>query len=140
MKYNFNINILNRNNILLNKKINYIKLFNNGLEIYYNHIPILLTINNSIILIIDFNNIKKFFYVFDCILEFYNNKLYLLTDKLITFKNLNKKYIINKKKKIENKLFLLKENNIYTIKYFQLINKLNIYIDYLNLIKFTNNY
>ncbi len=134
----FKVYILNKLNILLKLNIYYIKIFNVGLEIYFNHAPILIYINNSIILLKNNNINNNFFYIFNSILKFNNNKLILITDNLIKCKDLNKINIINKKRKIEKKILNCDKNN-NLIKYLYYINKINIYIDYLKLIKYNKN-
>ncbi len=135
MKYNikFKINIFCKSNIFLRKNINYIKFFSNGLEIYAYHTPILSIINNSILLLYNFNNKISYYYIYKAILEFSNNKLNLVTDNLINYKNLNFNSILNKKKIIEKKILLLKNN--FNNKYIKYNLKLSIYNNYLNLIK-----
>ncbi len=138
MQYNINfkINIFNKNNIFLKKNINYIRIFSNGIEIYANHTPILSIIYNSILLLYNNLNKKYYFFVYKAIMEFSDNKLNLVTDNLINYKNLNFNNILIKKKKIEKKIFLLKNN--YNDKFFKYNSKLSIYNNYLDLIKLSN--
>ncbi len=139
MNYNveFKIYIFYRDYIFYKKKINYIKIFSNGIEIYAYHYPILFNISNSILLLKN-NNINKnlYFFVYKAILEFSNNKLNLITNNLINYKNLNLNKIKYKKNIIKNKISLLKNN--YNKKYFKYYLKLNLYNNYLNLIKLSN--
>ncbi len=129
---NFKINILCKDNILLKKYIFCIKIFEFNIEIYYNHTPILLFLDKSIILL---NDVTKYSY-FICsgLLEFSNNKLNIISDELITYKDLNKNQIFLKIENIKNKIILLKDK--FSNKYLNLLYKLNIYKRYLKLIKF----
>ncbi len=133
MEFNisFKINIFYKDCIFLKKKINYIKVLSNGIEIYSYHTPILSIIKNSILLL-NYINKNFYFFVHKSILEFSNNKLNLITKNLISYKNLNIKKIKYKKKIIKNKIFLLKNN--YNNKYIKYCIKLDIYNKYLNLI------
>ncbi len=134
----FKICILNKFYILFELYIYNLKLLNIGLEIYYNHTPLLCYIDKSILLL-NYKKKYKFFFIINGLLEFKNNKIMLVTDKLINYRDINKNLIKKKKKKIEKKILKYKNLNILD-KYLFYINKRNIYIDYLNILKFKKYY
>ncbi len=133
----FKLNIFSKNKILFTNNVSYVKIFNykNELEIYFNHSPIIFVLKYSIICI--YNNINEFFYVYNGILEFNNNKLTILIHDLVFFDNLNITKIKIKIKKIIDKL-KKKKYNKFSIKFLYLEKKLlkyNSYLFFLNLIK-----
>ncbi len=127
------INIISINNILFKNKIKYIKILNLGLEIHFNHIPILALIKDSLIIIYITNDKKKIFYIKKGILEFNLNILNILTSKLIKSIDLNKKNINNKLFFVKKKISLYKRSN-NLLKYLKYKNLFYRYFNYLKLI------
>ncbi len=134
----FKICILNKLSILYKSYIFYLKLFNIGLEIYYNHTPLLCYVDKSILLL-NYKSKYNLFYINKSLLEFKNNKIMLITDILLKYEDIDKNYIIKKKNLLEKKILKYKILNNLD-KYLYYINKKNMYLDYLNIIKLRKYY
>ncbi len=135
-----NITIISKDCVIFNNNIKYLKVLGlyNEFEIYLNHTPILNILNNSILVLNFYKRNNVYYYIINGILECNLNKITILVNKFISVYNLNKKKILNKKKKI---LFELKKKNIKKhINIFLLLNyKLKKYNNYLLFLEFNNN-